>query len=79
LFTSLGAAFSIGLVWLTHSMSPIAVYVFGTIFWTTFHGGWKILTTGGYLNEVPELMTIFFIAAMLAFIAAVIGMVSGSG
>jgi len=72
--TFLGA---VGLCYLTKSVVPIGLHLFGTIFWTSWLRLGVILSYGGYVPA--EFITIFTIGIMFVFIGAIIGMLTGSG
>jgi len=78
LCSGIGAASAIGLAILTHSFTPVGIYLFGQIFWTSFIRAWSVMgLSGGYVSA--EVTGIFFIGAIFIFLAAVIGMITGSG
>jgi len=62
---------------LTHSVVPTGIFIFSSIFWASFIRVHGILSIGGYVPG--ELLTIFTICTVFIFIAAVIGMLTGSG
>jgi len=75
--TTVTGAAAIGISVLTRSIVPVGVYVFGAVFWTSWIRMWSITQIGSLLPV--ELTSIFFIAAIFLFIAAVVGMLTGSG
>jgi len=72
--TGLGA---IALAWATHSMTPIGVHLFGTVFWASWLNMSSILSYGSYVPA--DLITVGTVGVLFIFIAAVIGMLTGSG
>lgn len=58
-------------------MIPIGLHLFGLVFWTSFTKANSIFSTGGFIPG--EFLAIFFIGMMFLFIAAIIGMITGSG
>jgi hypothetical protein len=75
--TLTGGLASIGLVFISKSLSPLAVYAFSTVFWTSWIRMHNILTAGNYLPS--ELFIIFWVVVLFLFIAAAIGLISGGG
>ena len=73
----LGLLASIGLAYLTHSVMPLGVYVFATVFWTMWIRTNMVLNTGGFVPG--ELLVILTGCVIFVFIAAVVGMFTGSG
>jgi len=65
---------------LTHNWLPIGLYVFGEVFWTSFINMWGVIDGAGYIsNNLPGFLIIFFVVMVFVFIAAIIGMITGSG
>jgi len=63
--------------WLTHSIVPVGISVFGSVFWASYINTHTIISYGQYIPS--ELLTIFTICTGLIFIAAIVGMLTGSG
>jgi len=62
---------------LTRSVVPIGIHIFSTVFWTAYINCNSILSTG---NFIPSgFLSIFFVGTIFLFIAALIGMLTGSG
>lgn len=61
----------------THSVKPIGLHLFGTVFWTSWIRMTVILGYGGYIPS--SLLLVFTVGVMFVFIAAIIGMLTGSG
>jgi len=59
------------------TMTPVGLYLFSLVFWTSYTKANSILSTGGYMP--PEFLAIFFIGMTFLFIAAAVGMITGSG
>ena len=62
---------------ITHSIVPVGISVFGTVFWASFIRTHGILSYGGYIPA--EFLAIFYIGAIFIFVAAIVGMLTGSG
>lgn len=63
--------------WLTRSIVPIGIVIFSDVFWTSWIKANSVINTGGYLPG--EFILIFTICMVFLFIAAVVGMLTGSG
>lgn len=61
----------------THSVIPVGIGIFGSVFWASFINTHMILGTGGYVPG--EFLTIFTVATVFIFIGACVGMLTGSG
>lgn len=72
--TGIGA---LALAWATHSVVPIGVHLFGAVFWASWLNMNSILGAGGYIPG--DLLTVATIGVMFVFVAAIIGMLTGSG
>lgn len=77
LFLVAGAAASVFLAWATHSVVPIGIYLFSEVFWTSWIRTHGILNFGGYIPA--DFLLLITIGMIFLFIAAVIGMLTGSG
>ena len=75
--TSVGAILGIGLSILTRSIVPVGIYLFGAVFWTSYIRTFSIFSVGGYISG--DFLMMFSIGMIFLFIAAVIGMLRGSG
>jgi len=62
---------------LMHSVVPIGISIFGSVFWASFINVHGILSIGGYIPS--DILTIFTVCVVFIFIAAIIGMLTGSG
>ena len=61
----------------THSVIPIGLHLFSTVFWTSWIHMQSIIS---YNNYVPgDVVTIFFVGVLFVFIAAIVGILTGSG
>ena len=77
LVTSAGALVAVGVGIFTQSITPVGIYLFGNVFWTSWIRMFAVVNVGGML---PETFTFIFLAgSVFVFIAAVIGMLTGSG
>jgi len=76
--TSLLGLASAALAIATRSIVPIGLYIFGEVFWTAWIRS-NIILSSTTLQIPGEFLGIFFICMMFLFIAAVIGMLTGSG
>ncbi len=72
-----GAIGAIALVFISKQISPIGIYIFSTVFWTSWLKMNSVININGVMPV--ELMVIFTVAALFLFIAAIIGMLTGSG
>jgi len=73
--TTLSALASIGLAILLRVITPIGIWMFGEVFWTSWIRTNSVLSMGGFLPD--EFLAIFFIGMMFLFIAVIIGMLVG--
>jgi len=68
------------MAFISHSMIPIGIYLFSVTFWTAYIKGWSMIES---FNLIPSELAGFILAITvgitLLFIAAVIGMTTGSG
>jgi len=72
--TFLGA---VALCYLTHSIVPIGLHLFSLVFWTSWIRMSSILSYGGYIPD--NLILVFTVGVMFVFIAAIVGILTGSG
>ena len=77
--TTLGGIAAIGLVWISHSIVPIGLYLFSTVFWTSYIRAWSVIGYGQFLSDIPEFMLLFTVAILFVFIAAIVGILTGGG
>ena len=77
LFLVAGAAASVFLAWATHSVVPIGIYLFSEVFWTSWIRTHSLLDFGGYIPA--DFLLLISVGMLFLFIAAVIGMLTGSG
>jgi len=77
LAVGVGALGAVALVFISKQISPIGIYIFSTVFWTSWLKMNSIININGVMPV--ELMAIFTVAAIFLFIAAIIGMLTGSG
>lgn len=75
--TTLAFIGAITLAALTHSIAPIGIHIFGTVFWASWINMLSIFSYGGYVPG--EFLLIFTAGVMFVFIAAIVGMLTGSG
>lgn len=76
--TILGLATGGAVSWLTHTTSAIGVGLFTGVFWAAYLNMISILNTGSFLSDAGVLTIISVVVSML-FVAAIIGMFTGSG
>jgi len=62
---------------LTHSVVPVGIFVYSSVFWASFIRTHSLLSWGGFIPG--NFLSIFTIVIVFVFIAAVIGMLTGSG
>lgn len=74
---TLGAAAGIVVGYLTHSMVPVGIGIFSSVFWASYINTHSILSVGSYIPS--ELLLIITVCTGLIFVAAIIGMATGSG
>ena len=79
--TGVGAIAAIGLAWITHSISPVGIYLYSLVFWTSYIRAWAIISYGHFFEATEGIafILIFTVAIMFIFIASIIGMLTGSG
>ena len=75
--TGVGITGAIFVAWLTKSIVPIGIFLFSEVFWTSWLRMNSVLNMSGWVPG--ELLVIFTVGVMFVFIAAVIGMFTGSG
>lgn len=78
----IGTLIGVGITIATRSMIPLGISIFSSVFWASFintHAILGVQLTGGVSLIPGELLTIFTVCAVLIFIAAIIGMLTGSG
>jgi len=75
--TAFSGIAAIGLAWITHSITPVGIWLFGEIFWTSWLHTQSILGLGDYVG--PEFIAIITVVMVFLFIATIIGMLTGSG
>lgn len=64
---------------LTNSLLPVGIYLFGTVFWTAYTKTIGIFSSGPF-SSLPEGFLILFTVGMIfIFLAAIIGILTGSG
>ena len=78
LVTGVGLAASGFMAWATHSTTPIGIFVFADIFWTSYNGTVNIINIGNWATDTGFILIVTIGMAVL-FIAAIIGMLTGSG
>ena len=61
----------------THSVIPIGLHLFSTVFWTSWIHTQSIISYGGFVPV--DIVTVFFVGTLFVFIAAVIGILTGGG
>ena len=72
--TGIGA---VALAWLTHSITPVGIHIFSIVFWTSYTKTHILINSAGYIPF--EFMIIVFVGMIFLFIAAIVGMLTGSG
>lgn len=70
-----GLAITSFIAWSTHSTAPIAVWLFSTVFWTSYLRAISI--TGGFIPG--DFLLIGTVGLSCMFVGAVIGIFGGSG
>jgi len=75
--TTIAGLITVGLAIATRSMIPVGLYLFGVVFWTAYIRTLGILSFEGL---IPGDFILIFTAGMIfVFVAAIIGMITGSG
>lgn len=77
LVVGMGTAAGVIISIFTHSVIPIGIAVFGDVFWTSWMRTNNVINLGGYLPG--DFILIFTVGMLFLFIAATIGMLTGSG
>lgn len=73
--TGVGVGIAVG--YITSSIVPVGIGIFGSVFWSSYVTMHGILAIGGYIPG--EILTIVTIGTVLVFVGAIIGMITGSG
>jgi len=78
---TIGGIISIGTAILMHSAVPIGVYIFSSVFWTSYGRTLNVVNINGIFSTEPMSQFILIITVGLIFIwlGALAGMFSGSG
>jgi len=61
----------------THSVVPIGLHLFGLVFWSSWTKACVVLSYGGYIPG--NLLVIFTFGVLFVFVAAIVGILTGSG
>jgi len=77
LVTGLGIVGAIGIGALMHSTTPVGLFIFADVFWVSYNGTLQIMNIGNYMPA--EFLLIATVGITFLFIAAVVGMLTGSG
>jgi len=65
------------LAFLTKTITPIGIHIFGAVFWASWINMLSIFSYGGYVPG--DFLIVFTVGVMFVFIAAIVGMLTGSG
>ena len=79
--TTLALAGTVALCWAIKNITPLGLYFFGLVFWTSWLRMASVFSYAGSGTEpyIPvALIGVFTIGAMFLFLGAVIGMLTGS-
>lgn len=68
---------SVMLTYISRTTTPIAIFLFSSVFWTSYLRATSVVAYGGYIPE--SILTIAFVGMFCMFAGAIIGMLSGSG
>lgn len=68
---------AVALALLTKTITPIGLHIFGAVFWASWINMLSVLSYGGYIPA--DFLLVFTVGVMFVFIAAIIGMLTGSG
>jgi len=76
-----GGAAGLFVSWISKSIVPVGISIFGSVFWASFINLHSVLSIGGGSGPfIPaEILLIITVCTILIFIAAIIGMLTGSG
>lgn len=77
LVTGVGLALSGFASWVTKSTTPIGLFIFADVFWVSYNGTIQIINIGNYMPG--NFMLLATVGITFLFIAAVVGMLTGSG
>jgi len=75
--TTIAGITAVGISILVHNVVPIGIYLFGEVFWTSYIKLSGILSVGGFIPE--EMLILAGVGMTMLFIAAIVGMFTGSG
>ena len=75
-----GLALGIGLSFLTHSIAPVGISLYSSVFWSAYSGTLGLFEIGGYMNDFGMMGVVVIITALLLLIWAgsVVGVLTGS-
>lgn len=62
---------------ITHSIVPAGLFVFSGVFWASYINTHMVLSYGGYIPG--DFLMIFLVVIVFIFIAACVGILTGSG
>lgn len=77
LVSILGLAGAGAISWAIKSATPIGLFIFADVFWVSYNGTIQIMNIGNYMPA--EFLLIATVGITFLFIAAVVGMLTGSG
>lgn len=75
----LGTFGAIVVAGITRSTAVIGIYLFAYVFWAMYTNLISILATGGFIDNLAGFIAVGTAGMIAIFIAAVIGMLTGSG
>ena len=77
LFTGVGLLAAGAVSWMVQSLQPVAIYIFGVGFWSSYNATLNVLTMH---NWIPAGMVLMITAVLVfLFVGAIIGMITGNG
>lgn len=74
-----GGLIAVGLSFLTHSIVPVGIHLFSTVFWTSYTRLLSVVSGISVFNDIEGFVLIFSVCVVFLFIAAVVGILTGSG
>lgn len=76
-FVSFGTLLTLGLCYITRSVNPLGVYIYGVVFWSAWIHASALLSSGGFIPL--SFIAMGTIGVAFLFTASIIGMFTGSG
>lgn len=74
---SVGGAASVAFSWMVQSLQPLALYIFGVGFWSSYNGTIQAIALQNWMPS--SLILMITVAMIFLFIGAIIGLITGNG